>query len=879
MQNQEFGRIQDVAILKNFLFNWGEHVGGGTFGDLLDEWKLHLENPRVLYLGYVYFGIVILGVLFSVVNKNKYAFALCLVTLFCLFFLLNNNWAFHYLQDRLVLFKEVFRLPFTKFSIFLMFAYASFFAFAVTSFGESIGRLFSKYKFISDTIIYSLIAFSLIYYASPMLSGYLISPSMRVNIPSRYFELFSYMDKQNEYGRVANLPINTFWGWVYHDWDSTDHTGYQGAGFLWFGIKQPLLDREFDRWDILNEQYYREMSTAIYSQDVAALQNVLEKYKIKWILLDKSVIAPGADEKSLFYKQTKELFGKSKLIFLEKDFGGGLSLFSYSGDFAREEVLETFIYSNDSVFKEHDDPIYKQYGNYVSVGKSNYPYLGITNFTENLKDAVVSSDDQYVYFANKTFDAELFANDNSVQFVVSIEGPLLKISSVQAGIVEEVPDIDISANIDVVVINGDLPITTGDSKTYTFSAKTSEPIKVSLYKLNDPRVSDYASIVERCSGVEGGSSYGIEYSTGGFNLTAKDIVSCVTLRLDTLMSETPKVLVIKADVSETEALAGICVFDEVTGLCRNRPYRDGSAVALLEQGSYLIRFLAYNVGKKTTSEGKVTFNNIQLFNSEQVSEKELNVIRTQNFKTGDKLAFKKDSAFSGEVVKLTSVPRLCNGGESNFEKSFVDSGSGQYIEYESNGESLCDSFQFPFAPHSSGHILEVTSRNLVGMPIRVCLTNEYSKRCDLYISLGENKDFETAYYMIPPMDDGKGYTVNISNLVFGEGKSVNDLKYIALTPISYSFFRSLHKEPTKSVGEKLLVLNEAYEKGWTVFCGYKLCDAQHTSVNNWSNGWIFKNGDVPLNARILFVPQLLQYLGFALFPLAFFRLIPQPHSH
>ena len=61
-----------------------------------------------------------------------------------------------------------------------------------------------------------------------------------------------YFDEQDRYGRVLHLPIHSFWGWVTYSWDN--RVGYQGAGFLWFGIKQPLIDREFDRWNIANEQ-------------------------------------------------------------------------------------------------------------------------------------------------------------------------------------------------------------------------------------------------------------------------------------------------------------------------------------------------------------------------------------------------------------------------------------------------------------------------------------------------------------------------------------------------------------------------------------------------------------------------------------------------
>jgi hypothetical protein len=94
-----------------------------------------------------------------------------------------------------------------------------------------------------------IIVCSLFYFQLPQFHGYLISPSMKVQIPSNYFEVFKWFDLQDENSRVAKLPMNTYWGWVYNEW------GYQGAGFTWFGIKQPIIEREFDRWSPHNETF------------------------------------------------------------------------------------------------------------------------------------------------------------------------------------------------------------------------------------------------------------------------------------------------------------------------------------------------------------------------------------------------------------------------------------------------------------------------------------------------------------------------------------------------------------------------------------------------------------------------------------------------
>lgn len=192
-------------------------------------------------------------------------------------------------------------------------------------------------------------------------------------------------------------------------------------------------------------------------------------------------------------------------------------------------------------------------------------------------------------------------------------------------------------------------------------------------------------------------------------------------------------------------------------------------------------------------------------------------------------------------------------------------------------------------------VLELRSRNLQGMPLRVCLTNEYSKRCDVYVSLAQasrpdmsdnvkdvqnsqNKSaeggksggqsspqFVTQYFLVPPMGEGRGYTVNISNLTFGGSVSVNDLEYLALTPFPYDFIKSLHKELDEGRLGSLVVYNQAFEQGFVAFCGLLPCPAEHVVVNNWANGWVFggaTSGVDPQNITVLFWPQILEYVGF-----------------
>jgi hypothetical protein len=334
LQNKEFGNIKDVALMKNFLFNWGEHVGDGQYGALLDEWNVHLSNPIVMGVGYACFVLVLFGLILAILKRDLQLIPVSVVLFVTWFFLFNVNpplgFIFRFFQTVLPLFKEAFRFPFTKFSILAVFSYSILFAYSIANlFGFTV-RIFKapSLKFLVFLLGVVVVTGSLIYYAKPYFEGGLISPSMRVGIPDRYFDMFKYFDGQEEYGRVAHFPMHTFWGWVYYDWEA-NKIGYQGAGFLWFGVKQPLLDREFDRWGVANEQYYREMSYAVYSEDVGLLEDVLQKYSVRWILLDKSTFLPDSDDRMLFHDQILDLFSSSEGIKLDKDFGDGLLVYRY----------------------------------------------------------------------------------------------------------------------------------------------------------------------------------------------------------------------------------------------------------------------------------------------------------------------------------------------------------------------------------------------------------------------------------------------------------------------------------------------------------------------------------------------------------------------
>jgi hypothetical protein len=175
--------------------------------------------------------------------------------------------------------------------------------------------------------------------------------------------MFEYFNTQPKHTRVALLPIHTFWNWTYYTW------GYQGAGFLQFGIPQPLLDRDYGRWSMYNEQYVREMSYALYSQNPAILGEIIRKFDIEFIVLDTSVFEPSLPtQHSLLNWISPAYLEETQLFEYPLRFGDNLLVYKRKTQRDGDTYLTNTIPKVVPVTMRNSplDPIYITQGDYYS---------------------------------------------------------------------------------------------------------------------------------------------------------------------------------------------------------------------------------------------------------------------------------------------------------------------------------------------------------------------------------------------------------------------------------------------------------------------------------------------------------------------------------
>ncbi len=406
LRNADYGNLANVLIQKSFLFSWRSFdFITNQFDDLLKAWNTHLAIPGMITLGYFLAFVAFLGILVAVIKKNKTGLSLILPLVLCLFFIFNVNppagHFYEYLYNHFGIFREGFRTPFTKFSVLFEFILAFYF-------GYLCYQIFTwKIKYLAFFKILILFWFSggIILFSLPFFSGNLVGQNVRVKLPYEYKELFSWF-KDHPDGRIALMPINTKFGWEYRNLDLpaqaglSTQVGYEGSGFLTYGIPNPVLYRDFDRWNSANEDFYNQAAFALYAKNTQSFISTLKKFNVKYLLLDESITNPGGSESLLKIPEIKNIASESGIMKIGNF--GFLSI--YDTGFVPEDVFAPATYSkvNANFSYASQDPIYQNVGDYVNGDGLLYPFVNL----DKRSGVEISITDNEIKFKNSQFNAE-----------------------------------------------------------------------------------------------------------------------------------------------------------------------------------------------------------------------------------------------------------------------------------------------------------------------------------------------------------------------------------------------------------------------------------------------------------------------------------------
>ncbi len=836
-RNLQFANLPDMALMKGYLFNYLDMGAGYKYDYLLSVWRNHLSTPLISLLGYLIFIVVLTGLYYSIKKKFAWTASFMSMLFLCLFFLMGGGLL---INSAIPLIGELFRSPFTKFSIPLSLAFAFFF---------SIGSMFilDLFTFLHNRLTYIFTLFSvaiaLLLFMSPAFAGNLVSSNMRLTIPSEYFDLFTYLKSQDTSTRIANFPQYTFWGWNYYDW------GYRGSGFLWHGIKQPLLDRAFDVWDKSSEKYYEEISTAIYSNNQSDFERVIDKYSINWVLLDKHIISPD---------------GKTDL--------GNDILEKFISDSDKFSIAESF---NNQIFL-YKTKLSQPTQNFLSLTSSSYPDVipakaGIHSINSYLPFSTLSlrpnldwtektgylSTSATIPMPSPVIPSEVGADGTrrgrshpTPQATLTL--PSLTDTENQIPVRLEYQKLSDSINLRITPIT---PVIFADDKQIDLNPVSSLiNIPTSLEESFIIQVNDQHFLLQLPAELSSTSDF-FNIATiylpvsSNFQVALYSVNSSSIYPLTNSLSQANPVQCYtnkpNRKIEKIISPSGISLLGTDVNGCLSVPLPNFSEGSLI---SYTFTYSSPNLitgnvnisGKDFISsdtsqplEPSTTPKKAQLFTHASGSDQQLNLVLNAEdtksiqdityqdifvsvhpriFYTTDSLSYipKKEivlDSFPKKIqvsLPITSsqfdviqtpeqnslLPEDRNCDQFNDGKT-VKIVSEDNILYQSQNAIQCDSLNLKNFTHSLNYLISINSSVRNGLSLTTCLENFSTRRCDIFERLISSNSPQSIITSISNPDEEPGYTLHLFNESIGNITSSNLLKSITIHPIPLNFIKDI----------------------------------------------------------------------------------------
>jgi len=260
----------------------------------------------------------------------------------------------------------------------------------------------------------------------------------------------------------------------------------------------------------------------------------------------------------------------------------------------------------------------------------------------------------------------------------------------------------------------------------------------------------------------------------------------------------------------------------------------------------------------------------------------------------------------GLTINPTDIEKNSLEQEINWKKETT----AEKIHYESTDKIIGSFYNLSSLSQDLAYAISFRSKNISGLPLRICVKSLYSRRCEIYDELSKNKDWNTDIFVLPPMNQGLGYKLDIGNISLSSISTINELSEIKIVPLHYYYLKGIHIErpgfnnkikqtipldftdfgfvkiinlPFDISDQSTIILNQAFEKNWKAYANGKILE--HVLVNNWANGWKLVDSDQWLvNSEkksivtIIFWPQFLEFLGFGLMIVAFIFVIKYKHE-
>ncbi|MBI4136759.1 hypothetical protein HY469_01740 [Candidatus Roizmanbacteria bacterium] len=416
LKQKEFADFTSNALLHGFSLNQTDYFQeSGRFEYMMEPWRSHIAKSSTAVISWLLFILSMVGFMRSFLQKNWELVPFSIIYII-VFSLLATDVpvlsVIPYLLNTFVpYFDVVFRFAFTKFALLYAFVYGVLLVHGLSYILEKISIHGLRKVAIAFAIILIWI------YSLPSFSGHFIYQNMKVSLPSEYHELFSYFKTRPHDERIALLPAHQYWSWQFYDF------GARGSGFLWYGLKQPTMDRAFDPWSRENENFYWEISQALYSENSQQFSDVLNKYHISWILLDNHIISPD-NPRILYTDRIRDLIALNPSFVHYKTFGN-LELYAVTLPYKMDN--HTFVSQATPSAPQYrwgnNDQLFSQYGLYTESESPSVivPFQGLFSGRAVKEGSFNITEDEHSFFITAVGSEDVIDETMNLSSTHSVE--------------------------------------------------------------------------------------------------------------------------------------------------------------------------------------------------------------------------------------------------------------------------------------------------------------------------------------------------------------------------------------------------------------------------------------------------------------------------
>lgn len=906
--NKKYGSINNYSLMKGYLTEWSVVANNFKSTRLLEVWENHFSQKIPNFLMYLFAAMTFLGFIVSAVKKTTHKTILAFIPpfLFASFFLLSNAPIISPLLESLrsmsSLFKEAIRSPYTKFAIYDIFFRSLFFAFfqflLLMWIQKQLPQKISSYLSRSYYLICTL---CILYYALPAFQGQYINPLFRVTIPSSYIRLFEWARTKDRSARILELPFQSIYGWNYYKWETEQtSTLYQGAGFMWFGLPQPLIDREFDRWYQPNEQSYRELAYAINSQNAPLFEQTIQKYKISYILYDKSHTIIGSEYKmeEEKYQVTSEWLKSIPSIQLSERFGT-IEIYTNKRiqDDRRATPINTMTQLPDifpSYMSNYYDAAYVGFGDYFTRNNATQttymlPGRQLINQTERIdKSKILNTGNEIVVLNHNVESSYTYKNTTSIKQLIpsnQIEGEVTitqnadqylgvykyKTPLMNSGMSNIWFDLGSIHKTGYITLNG--TIISNEIGTHQKINSQTPQFEVKTYSreaLVAPNLQLQVGTFTLCSRPTGGEVFGADKIKDTVEIYANHGNICV----DIIFNKQPTINLLNILSFDLQSNQNVEYCTNITDddICTSyEPLSKGQNSIYIESTTASTQKMKVKLkASATDSIQTASFSKFGLQSYTETSNVNysLNALVPSEKTTVKKQEMRIPLALATDtfnVSNVSSIPTDCGVKKTKLMKRQKNE-EMYYFQYQVNEGALCENIPFDSIQGDSSYMLIVRSKYQSGLPFRICFWDQEANTCIIDDELTKNKQFENDYFIIPSYPYLNKAKLVLRLHAVGEINSNSQLESVSLVPFPYiqsqSVALSNYPIAYEAFESKKItpILNYMYTPAW--FYGIPTSNMEKNSTliidQAYEKNWVGFVSNFDLNSPLLklFIPFL-----------------------